>query len=291
MEKMFPRRVALPLVLLIVLLLGLVQTGILPEVIASEVPRITIGVQNATVGEKFSVSVEWGEGDIPLVETKYPNTNSSWIMEPSGREGDIFEFDLPAPYSRGNISIRVLYFLDPDGDTPNATGELLLPIIGWTDSDRDGLEDSWEERYDVEDREIDHDPDEDGMDLLAEMYNLTDPDKKDTDGDSMDDLWESMKGTLPFRDDPNDDPDRDGWSNVREKNKGTDPRDSEDHPEEPPVTPWYWTLIIVGVLLLILFYFVRQLFSKRKLDDDMDDFDARSRETRRAENLQKTGKL
>ncbi|MGA1847759.1 MAG: hypothetical protein ACMUHB_00330 [Thermoplasmatota archaeon] len=291
MEKMVAGRFALPMVLLLGILMAFPPAGIIPEVNGAQAPSITPGVRNATVGESFSVSVEWKEAGSLLLETSYPNTNYTWIMKPSGKEGDIFEFDMPAPYSRGNISIRVHYGPGSDEVPLSITGELFVPIQGWSDTDLDGLDDSWEERYGVQTRPIDHDPDDDGMDLMAEMFNLTDPGRKDSDGDSMEDPWESLHGTLPFRDDPNDDPDRDGWSNVREKNRGTDPRDPEDHPDEPPVTPWYWTLIIVGVLVLILLYFVRQLFSKRKLEDDMEDFDARTGETRRAENLRKTGKL
>jgi hypothetical protein len=289
MEKMILRRVVPPGALVLLLILLPIRAVSGDDPISS--PLIMAEVDHAEIGEGFTISVEWqGSGDI-LLETEYPNTNFTWILTPSANEGAVFDFNLPAPYSRGNISILILYGLDVDDSPPSSTEKTVLPVLGWSDLDMDGLDDSWEERYGVETKDVDHDPDEDGLDLMAEMNNLTHPGKKDSDGDSMDDKWESEKGTLPFRDDPNDDPDRDGWSNVREKNKGTDPRDAFDHPEDPPVTPWYWTLLIVGVLLLILLYFVRQLFSKRRLEDDMEDFDAMSGESKGSDNTGKTDKL
>jgi len=291
MKKMKLRGVNPAGALLLALFLSIFQTGNISGSDTPEPPLISMDRDHADVGEIFTVSVKWqGDGAL-LLESGYPSTSSTWILEPVSRDGSNFEFEMPGPYARGNISLRILYALEGEDGVSSYTEDMLLPITGWNDTDLDGLDDSWEEKYGVENSEIDPDPDEDGLDLMAEMYNLTDPGKKDSDGDSMDDLWESAHGTLPFKDDPNDDPDRDGWSNVREKNRGTDPRDPEDHPEEPPVTPWYWTLIIVGVLLLILFYFVKQLFSRRRLEDDMEDFDTRSRKPGGAENMGKTGKL
>jgi len=183
-------------------------------------------------------------------------------------------YSLPAPYGGNEITLRIFY-QDPNGTEIEwpPSGRLSIPITGGTDSDGDGLEDSWEILRGFDPSQTDDtssDSDEDGLNVIQEMFNLTDPDDEDTDGDDMEDGWEASNGTLPFRDDPNEDPDGDGWSNIAEYVNDADPRDPENHPDDLPVTPWYWMLIIFLVLFAIMGYFVRQMFNKRKLEEDND---------------------
>jgi hypothetical protein len=236
---------------------------------------------NITIGEEIEIDVLW-EGSI-LMEVQYPNMTISWILEPREDDSVPFVFELPAPYTYGEILIWFHYSpsLDIYEMNLSVSEQLSIGVIGWTDIDGDGMEDTWEDRYNMEGRGPDDDKDGDGLSNILEMYALSNPGKRDSDGDEMKDLWEFENGTLPFDHDAYSDPDLDEWSNIKEMVKETDPRDPKDHPKEPRVTPWYWIVLIVVVLLLILGYFVKQLFNKRKFDDDMEDFDRRNSSRRR----------
>jgi len=229
--------------------------------------------ESVGTGEEFEVLVEY-EHEVRL-DAVYPKTVHPWRIPPKRTEGDKRTFSLPGAYA-GPIVLKFSY---PPEDPLNSTwGEYVLEIAvkGASDADGDGLEDSWERKYGL-DPGIYNDPsgdgDEDGLDLLAEMYNLTDPGKYDSDGDEMDDGWEAKMGTRPFDYDAWEDTDGDDWSNLKEYVEGTDPLDPEDHPEKPPPTAWYWIVLIFLVLLSIIGYFAYQMFRKRELEDDLDSFE------------------
>ncbi|MGA1872134.1 MAG: hypothetical protein ACMUHY_00545 [Thermoplasmatota archaeon] len=239
--------------------------------------EIPIDPDEMNMGTDFIVTISDTDTET-AVEARYPGAENSWIFQHGSRDQGVLSFELPAVYCGTNITYRTLEW-DPgseDGRWHPVSEWKTIDLVGWIDDDGDGLSDLWEDLHDIDIDDPNDDSDGDQLILLEEMYYLTDPSSTDSDGDSMDDRWEALEGTLPFRDDPNDDPDGDFWSNIQERAKGTKPRDPLDHPDEPPATPWYWMLIIVGVLLLILGYFVKQLFNKRKLEDDMDDFDSRT---------------
>ncbi len=82
-----------------------------------------------------------------------------------------------------------------------------------TDSDDDGIPDSWELRY-RSDVTADADPDDDGLEWLAEFEAGSDPWKADTDGDDLSDSAEVAAGT----DANHADTDRDGLSDFDELN-------------------------------------------------------------------------
>jgi hypothetical protein len=231
-----------------------------------------------SAGEEFQVVYMDPEADVVL-QAIYPGARMDWLFEPNDQIDQGWRFDMKAPYAGANLTIRFLGWKEINGTS--VLGVLVewfeIEVTGWIDEDGDSISDTWEDLHGLKTDDPNEDEDEDGVILLEEMYHLTDPEEVDSDHDSMDDIWEITNGTIPFVDDTNLDPDRDSWSNIQEMVKGTDPRDPEDHPERPPVTPWYWIVIIVGVLLLILSYFVRQLFSKKKLEDDLDEFDRNNR--------------
>ncbi|MBN1390021.1 MAG: hypothetical protein JXA22_05205 [Candidatus Thermoplasmatota archaeon] len=240
-------------------------------------PLILTGPDEISIGHSFLINVS-SNGIMTAIEASYPGPERSWIFEKEVTKDGVTSFELPAAYCGTNISYRSLVkdegkeggYWSPSSDW------FLITLVGWVDLDTDGLSDQWEELYDLDTDDPNEDADGDSLILLQEMYHLTDPSNANTDGDPMDDGWEAAQGTLPFQDDPNNDPDGDGWSNIREKTRGTAPRDPDDHPKDLEPTPWYWMVIITGVLLLILGYFVKQLFNKKKLENDMDDFDRRN---------------
>ncbi len=229
------------------------------------------------VGEDFVITSNWTE-DIHL-EVRYPGTNWSWTLYQKRKEDDIRSFFLPGPYALGKVLIKAHFEAPGTEGTDNTfpeQGHIEVPITGYLDEDGDSLCDQWEVRYGLnhllpDDTAIDQD--KDGLTLLDEMYNLTDPKKEDTDGDGMPDGWEARMGTLPFEKDGDQDPDGDGYSNLREYREGTGPRDPLDHPKELPNTPWYWSFLIFGILLAILGYFAFQMVRKKKLKDDLERFD------------------
>jgi len=94
-----------------------------------------------------------------------------------------------------------------------------------SDSDKDGLPDSWELEYfgDLS-HNADGDEDRDGLTNLQEYQKKTDPTKADTDRDGMPDKWELDHGMNPILDDASDDPDKDGYTNAQEYLAGSDPK-------------------------------------------------------------------
>lgn len=227
------------------------------------------------IGQRFEVTLT-SEGPV-MLEAKYPMTARTWIITPMKTEGDEYTYELPGPNRPEDILFKV-YYGPEDAEEMNLTcpveGWFNISVTGWIDSDGDGLGNDFEILYSLDhqqENDVNEDIDGDGLTLIEEMNNLTDPDNKDTDGDGMDDQWESIWGTLPFREDAYEDIDDDTWSNIKEFDAGTDPRDPDDKPEEIPVTPWYWIVLIIVVLLSILAFFIFQLFQKRKLEDDIED--------------------
>jgi hypothetical protein len=241
---------------------------------AQEGALTPIGPTELTMGVPLIINVSNADVEIHI-EARYPGAKMTWIFEQSSLKSGVRSFELPPAYAGSNITYRTLIRdgSDPEGLWMPGSYWVRTDLSGWVDEDGDGLSDLWESIHKLDTDDPNEDEDNDNLIILEEMYHLTDPKKRDSDGDSMDDEWEVSHGTLPFRDDPNADPDGDSWSNIMERSRGTEPRDPSDHPEDLPVTPWYWIVIITAVLLLIIGYFVKQLFNKRRFEDDMDDFD------------------
>ncbi|MEX2690778.1 MAG: FG-GAP-like repeat-containing protein [Candidatus Njordarchaeum guaymaensis] len=99
------------------------------------------------------------------------------------------------------------------------------------DTDKDGMPDSWEEKYglnatDSSDASLDGDGD--GLTNLEEYQHGTDPTDSDTDGDQMPDGWEVQYGlNATDSSDASLDDDGDGLTNLEEYQHGTDPTDSD----------------------------------------------------------------
>ncbi|MGA1820675.1 MAG: helix-turn-helix domain-containing protein [Thermoplasmatota archaeon] len=109
------------------------------------------------------------------------------------------------------------------------------PVLGQdtNDQDEDGMDDTWEEQYNLnssDPSDANLDPDQDQLTNREEYWNSTDPTRNDTDSDGMPDGWEVLYGLDPNFDDSDMDKDGDGIPNLREYQMGWDPT----NPMEPP---------------------------------------------------------
>jgi hypothetical protein len=227
------------------------------------------------VGSTYTITAMGS--DIIRLHVLYPGRSEDWIMEPVRTEGDLNTFTIQAPYAFDR-DIEAWFVYGPENETypyPHAN----IKITGAEDKDGDGLEDSWEKKYNYDTDKKDKtslDREGDGLNAISEMRNLTDPSFWDTDGDGMDDAWEANWGTLPFVADADGDIDGDGYTNSLEKARGSDPRDPASVPKKLPPTPWYWILIITLSLLAIIGFFAYQLISRRKFEKELEAFDGES---------------
>jgi len=241
-------------------------------------PLTMTAPSSVAVGQEFELRAA---SDLEIwLHVRYPGTSWDWIVPPKRTEGDLRTYSLPAPYrckagpDGPDLAIEYWfeYMLDGANSSTYPDPKGTIAITGHRDRDGDGLEDLWEEKWGLSTESADltdRDQDKDGLDLIEEMCNLTSPRDLDTDDDGMWDGYEAEKGTLPFAHDYSEDPDRDGHENGEEHSRRTDPRDPSSFPDDLPVTPWYWILIIIAVLLGIIGFFLYQLVSRRKLEKDL----------------------
>lgn len=98
-------------------------------------------------------------------------------------------------------------------------------IFRWTidifsfDQDGDGIEDEWENKFNLNPTDFSDsitDSDQDGLMNVMEFKIKTNPNSPDSDNDSLTDLWEFLYHSNPEVEDRNDDSDEDGISNLYE---------------------------------------------------------------------------
>lgn len=142
---------------------------------------------------------------------------SGMLEDPTGTASDDQEVSDRAPDSGGGEDFTILGEAQP------------CDVDGFTDSDCDGLPDTWEqEHFGNLDQGGGADPDDDGCNNLCEYQQDSDPNDADSDDDGLDDGEERSRGT-----DPNDaDSDGDGASDGDEVAAGTDPNDPDDTPDD-----------------------------------------------------------
>ncbi|SKA94319.1 delta-60 repeat domain-containing protein [Prosthecobacter debontii] len=137
--------------------------------------------------------------------------------------------------------------MDADGDGLTNIQEYFLGLNPQSDdTDNDLLPDKWELDHGLnaasspEERDTFLDPDQDGLDNLAEYRNQTDPMDADSDNDMMPDGWEITYGFDPtYAPDASWDADGDGIINRHEFAYGTNPRKSDSDNDG---IPDYWEL-------------------------------------------------
>lgn len=128
-------------------------------------------------------------------------------------------------------------WVDPTGtwQFSQTSGELFVIPIGQTDSDGDGLLDTWEiSNFGTLSYNGSTDPDGDGEDNETEETNQSSPvnaasTSTDADGDSLPDSWE-ISGFGNLASNAGDDPDQDRFSNLQEFDASTDPTDANSRP-------------------------------------------------------------
>jgi hypothetical protein len=240
-----------------------------------EVAPLNVSVPpSVQVGSTYTVTASGS--DHVLLHVIYPGRSRDWVVEPVRTEGDLHTFSLQGPYAFDRPIEAWFEYLHEGENRSYPDPHVLIQVAGGRDVDGDGLEDSWEGRYNFDEGRKDKvtlDRDGDGLDTISEMRNLTDPSFWDTDGDGMDDAWESRMGTLPFVPDADGDIDGDGYSNSFERQRATDPRDPSSVPEDLPPTPWYWVLLIAFFFLAVIGFFIYQILSRRKLERELRSFD------------------
>ena len=119
-------------------------------------------------------------------------------------------------------------FYDGDANSYNPASDL-NPLN--TDTDSDGMSDSWELYWNFDplndDGTKNDDDDTDGLTNLQEYQNNTEPDNADTDADGMPDGWEIDFGLNPLFFDSATDDDEDGLTNLQEYQNDTNPNDPD----------------------------------------------------------------
>jgi hypothetical protein len=132
-----------------------------------------------------------------------------------------------------------------------ATDDIEVTMVPGTDSDADGMPDSWEvdnELNPFNSSDASDDPDADSLVSLDEFLNSTDPNVRDTDGDwiadghevnvlhtnpnsgdtdgdTMPDRWEAFYYVDPLNaSSATGNPDGDAYTNLEEYQNGTHPR-------------------------------------------------------------------
>ena len=146
-----------------------------------------------------------------------------------------------------------------DANYYNLTYLVGTPAGAGTDSDSDGLPDSWENSNfgDLNQGPTD-DSDGDGHDNLDEYNAGTDPMDSsdpgtgaDTDGDGLPDSWEySNFGNLAQG--AADDPDGDDFDNMEEYKAGTDPNDPDSIPESSGSLICLGLMVGLGIVIILL---------------------------------------
>ncbi|RLF48473.1 MAG: hypothetical protein DRN20_04455, partial [Thermoplasmata archaeon] len=158
--------------------------------------------------------------------------------------------------NKNSTTFNITVMLDTDGDK-------LANIID-DDDDNDGMNDTWEEEYNLDPLDSSDaavDSDNDGLTNYQEFLNNTYPNDVDSDDDGMPDGWEvKYKPNLdPTENDASLDADGDGFTNLEEYTAGTNPLDPSDHP-----TKFNYYLLIALIIVIAVIVAVLLLVKRKK---------------------------
>ncbi|MDG1892389.1 MAG: hypothetical protein P8L18_13855 [Verrucomicrobiota bacterium] len=206
-------------------------------IVSSVKPGLSVGaftVTDANEADQHVIDLVAGEGD----------THNSLFMIDGNQ--------LLAATSFGHFKGNTLSIRLQAKDTTELTCEKILNLSVGSDSDTDGLLDSWELTYreslndlgnagdfdkdnlsDENEFKLGTDPtmadtDGDGLDDATEVSTLTNPAEADTDGDGLTD-GEEINGVIKT-DPTSSDTDADGFEDLAELTEGTDPNDANQKP-------------------------------------------------------------
>ncbi len=203
--------------------------------------RFIVTVGNIDMANASPTACVEGTGDLVTC------TNVATVDTAAGEYPIRIAYDADNNLNTSDIAVQTLSgnFID--------TGETSFLIDDTTDTDGDGLPDSWENEhgFDVDDSTNDNgadgDPDDDGLSNAEELLYGTDPNSADSDSDGLNDADEIFEtrtdpniadsdsaGTVAndAGNDTNDnleDFDADGFDNATEIADGTDPLDPSDN--------------------------------------------------------------
>ena len=140
-----------------------------------------------------------------------------------------------------NGEYKITFYTRNENGSVTASPASIISVTGGlsTDTDNDGMPDTWEDQYNELDKAADDassDIDNDGLSNLAEYQNNTDPTDDDSDDDNMKDGWEVDNDLDPNTDDASQDADGDIVSNYQEYLDGTNPQDNADFVEPPTLS-------------------------------------------------------
>jgi parallel beta-helix repeat protein len=167
---------------------------------------------------------------------------------------------------------------------------LTEPLYGITfiknkDKDNDGMDDDWEEKYELNStwkNDMFLDPDSDQLMNIDEFLNNTNPNMRDSDRDG---LWDGLEIKKYFTNPRNRDTDGDNYEDGFEIDKQTDPLDRSSHPimsdqnndfpsddkvegenVDDSEIPNYINLILITIIFLIIaIVIIISLIIKKKL--------------------------